>query len=201
MRPRLKSGRNLRLALAACLTGQMPLAASAEEPAPAGCRYTIPKAVTFNDPFNIFFDWDSAAIGPDAARLLDNVVAAYSRTPNNALIISAYTDRTGSPAYNMTLGQRRAEAVKEGLRRRGLKGAISIQNYGERRPIDETPDGVRSHLNRRVDILFVQAAAPAAGRKDCQAPFGGRRAGNRNKQEQSGGFMLYAAGNRHGRKP
>ncbi|MGH6661495.1 MAG: OmpA family protein, partial [Rhodospirillales bacterium] len=56
--------------------------------------------------------------------------------------------------YNMALSRRRAEAIEQGLVRRGLdRDHVTLIAYGEQRPRIATPNGMREPLNRRVEIV------------------------------------------------
>src|SRR4051812_3922003 len=70
-----------------------------------------------DDPFMIFFTRDSAAITPDAARVLANVARAYRLLSLCELLVAAHADRAGSDAHNLALSQRRGRAVVAYLRR------------------------------------------------------------------------------------
>lgn len=139
-------------------------AALAPSPAVAGkfnCSYwEEPGGVRiYADPFVIFFDWDSDAITPQAARILDQAASVYSPIPHCAIMIVGHADRSGSTAYNSDLAERRAKSVAAYLRRRGAGWQTLIESHGESRPLVETPDGVRERQNRRVEMVIVPRRA------------------------------------------
>jgi outer membrane protein OmpA-like peptidoglycan-associated protein len=69
--------------------------------------------------------------------------------------VNGYADRSGTPAYNQRLGQRRAESVAAELVRDGVpRTAIDVQSFGESHPLVATADGVREPQNRRVEIII-----------------------------------------------
>jgi outer membrane protein OmpA-like peptidoglycan-associated protein len=105
------------------------------------------------DPFIIFFDLDSDAILPPAAKVLNNAAALYSEMPHCTVVILGHTDRSGSADYNMNLARRRAETAATYLRSRGVQSEIKIESNGEERPILETVDGVQEPQNRSVILL------------------------------------------------
>ncbi|MFQ5955047.1 MAG: OmpA family protein [Kiloniellales bacterium] len=103
--------------------------------------------------FIIFFDFDSAAITPQAGRILDEVAVAYKEGKRTIVELAGHADRSGPEAYNQRLSQRRAEAAKAALIQRGVPvDAIATSAFGETRPRVPTPDGVREQENRRVEI-------------------------------------------------
>jgi OOP family OmpA-OmpF porin len=143
--------------IAAALAGQ----AAPGVPARRDCPDIPPGATVFQDPFLVFFDWDSSAITPDAATTLDNVTRAFALLSEQcAMVISAYADRSGPVGYNLALTQRRAMAVLGYLRGRGVAGEARVEWFGETRPIVETADGARAVLNRRAQIMVL----PRSGR-------------------------------------
>ena len=142
----------LTAALAAGLPAQ-PVT-SAPSPRPA-CAASLPGRPP-DDPFMIFFDRDSAAITPNAARILANVAEAYRMLSLCELLVAAHTDRAGSDAHNLALSQRRGRAVVAYLRRLGVDAAApEIEALGETRPLVDTPDGVAEAQNRRAEIIVT----------------------------------------------
>jgi len=118
------------------------------------CRgWQTDQGFIYFDPFIVFFDWDSAAITPPAAAILDNAARFYRELRNCAIVITGHTDRSGSETYNALLSRRRAESVGAYLRRRGLTAEIRFEPFGEARPLVETPDGVHEPQNRRSELV------------------------------------------------
>jgi len=103
----------------------------------------------------VFFEWDSAAITPDAASILDNAVSAYANCGNAQVMLAGYTDRSGSPQYNLRLSERRNASVRAYLVSRGISDSvIHSEAFGEANPRVQTADGVRELQNRRVEITY-----------------------------------------------
>jgi outer membrane protein OmpA-like peptidoglycan-associated protein len=101
----------------------------------------------------VFFDFDSAAVRPDANTTLNSVVENISVCGWSALSVVGHTDQAGSDAYNIGLSQERANAVANALRSRSIGGAsISVDAKGESEPRVPLADGTRSPQNRRVEI-------------------------------------------------
>lgn len=107
-------------------------------------------------PSIIFFDWDSVRIEPEAAVILDGVVARFGRIVAIGMVIQGATDRSGSDAYNRGLSLRRAEVVRDYLVSRGVPvKAVGVQANGEARPLVETDDGVKEAQNRYALISYT----------------------------------------------
>ncbi|MBX6747532.1 MAG: OmpA family protein, partial [Acetobacteraceae bacterium] len=69
--------------------------------------------------------------------------------------VAGHADRSGTPQYNMRLSRRRAETVAAELVRHGIsRNEITIEAFGESRPLVPTADGVREPQNRRVEIVL-----------------------------------------------
>ncbi len=114
-----------------------------------------PVMVPLPGPYVVFFDFDSDVLTPDAISVLDEVVSDYGSATPSAVMIAGHTDRAGSNAYNQALSQRRSQAVVNYLTGNGVAaGAMSIDWFGEERPMVPTADGVPEQANRRVEIEF-----------------------------------------------
>ncbi len=114
--------------------------------------------VTF--PSDITFDVNSTHIYPGAYSMLDRVAEILNRYPQSYVDVIGHTDSTGSEAYNQRLSERRAEAVANYLKSRGvLPERITTYGMGESQPIasNATPEG--RARNRRVEIRIVPAKA------------------------------------------
>jgi outer membrane protein OmpA-like peptidoglycan-associated protein len=106
-------------------------------------------------PYIVFFEWDKSNITPEAAGILDNAITAYQNCGNAQVMLAGHADRSGKPAYNVGLSQRRADAVKAYMSSRSIpEGVITTQAFGEGRPLVETADGVRELQNRRVEVTY-----------------------------------------------
>jgi outer membrane protein OmpA-like peptidoglycan-associated protein len=108
------------------------------------------------EPAIVFFDWGKPNIRGEDEAVLDKIAERWAATPSARLVVSGHSDRSGSAGANLRTSKRRAIEVGDYLARRGVSGsAITIEAYGEQRPIVETEDGVREVQNRRVEIRFV----------------------------------------------
>ena len=131
-------------------------------PAPAPLPLCPPAAVT-PGPFLVFFDWDRSVITPEAAAILDRAADQYASTGQTSVTLAGHADKSGKPDYNVALSQRRADAVKDYMTKKGVApGVITTEAFGESRPLVDTADGVREPQNRRVEITFGGAPAPAS---------------------------------------
>jgi outer membrane protein OmpA-like peptidoglycan-associated protein len=95
-----------------------------------------------------------------AQQTLDEVASALATQPELNVEIQGYTDSIGTPAYNLNLSQRRAEAVKAYLVSKGVSAsALTAKGYGKASPIASNSTAEGRAENRRV--AFVVTNAPA----------------------------------------
>jgi OOP family OmpA-OmpF porin len=103
----------------------------------------------------VFFDFDSSVIGSGAENVVDAVAQEIRNRNLQFVNIVGNTDTSGSNAYNVRLGSRRADAVKSALIARGISAnIINTRTNGESDLLVDTTDGVREPANRRAVITF-----------------------------------------------
>jgi outer membrane protein OmpA-like peptidoglycan-associated protein len=103
----------------------------------------------------VFFDFDRSNITADAQRVIQEAATAAKAGNVARVQLTGHTDRSGSDQYNLALGTRRGEAVKQALIRLGIPAAsIAVISRGESQPLVPTADGVREPQNRRVEIML-----------------------------------------------
>jgi outer membrane protein OmpA-like peptidoglycan-associated protein len=93
-------------------------------------------------------------LGPNADKVMADVLAFLVREPDLRVRIEGFTDNSGDKAENLVLSQKRASAVATWLLLHGIdKSRISIQGWGEARPIadNSTPEGQAK--NRRIELV------------------------------------------------
>lgn len=128
------------------LRAEAPVIAPTPEPKPA-----LPPEEPVAELSDVFFDFDQAAIRNDAQSALEGNARVLRSTPETKVIIEGHCDERGTSAYNLVLGERRANSVKRYLQELGI-GASRIQviSYGKERPFcsEHTEDCWQS--NRRA---------------------------------------------------
>ena len=103
----------------------------------------------------VFFDFDRADLTDRARQIIAEAAQAVNTTGTTRIEVAGHADRSGTPQYNQRLSQRRAEAVAAELSQRGVsRSQITVQAFGESRPLVPTADGVREPQNRRVEIVL-----------------------------------------------
>ncbi|MDJ0387020.1 OmpA family protein [Roseomonas sp. E05] len=122
----------------------VPVVAPAPAAAPAPARTYL-----------VFFDFDRADLTDRARQIIAEAAQNSGRVQSTRIEVAGHADRAGTPQYNQRLSQRRADAVAAELVRLGVsRSAITVQAFGESRPLVPTADGVREPQNRRVEIVL-----------------------------------------------
>jgi peptidoglycan-associated lipoprotein len=81
---------------------------------------------------DIFFDYDSYDIRPDAQSSIPTAVSWLNAHPNYKIVIGGYCDDRGSTEYNIALGENRANAAKTAMVKAGIDASrIRIVSYGK----------------------------------------------------------------------
>ena len=98
----------------------------------------------------VFFEYDRADISPEAQEILRRQAQWLQRYPNVTVTIEGHTDERGTREYNLALGERRAQAVKNVLTALGTPASrIQTISYGKERPAVPHEDESSYAQNRR----------------------------------------------------
>jgi OOP family OmpA-OmpF porin len=109
------------------------------------------KEDTFED---VHFDFDRAALRPDAVKVLDDAVVALNANPTLKLEIEGHTCNIGTSEYNLALGERRARSVVEYFTSRGISAdRLRMVSFGEERPKFDNSREETRRLNRRAALV------------------------------------------------
>ena len=113
-----------------------------------------PTFVPVTEQVQVYFDFDEAAITPEARAEIDLFVNSIEDKSKVEIVVTGHTDRAGPEDYNRALSERRAEAVRATLVEEGLSISsleeLNLEAKGESQPAVETADGVPEPANRRV---------------------------------------------------
>ena len=103
----------------------------------------------------IHFSFDSALLSDQAQQIL-NDKADYLRTNSGVTVtVEGHCDERGTDAYNIALGERRAESVKNFLVDLGIRSnRLNTVSYGEERPIAIGQDEASWAKNRRAQFVI-----------------------------------------------
>jgi len=104
----------------------------------------------------VFFEFDSDEITGEAEEKLRAKAEILRANPTLRLRIEGHADQRGSTEYNLALGQRRAEAVRDWLTAYGIsEGRFNTLSYGKERLLDEGTDESAYARNRRAEFVIT----------------------------------------------
>jgi peptidoglycan-associated lipoprotein len=107
----------------------------------------------------VYFDFDKYDVRSDAGPLLDAQAGWLQRYPAVQVRIEGNCDERGTREYNLALGARRANAVREYLVSHGIQAArISTVSYGKEKPVDLGSGDEADQHNRNAHTAIVSGA-------------------------------------------
>lgn len=107
----------------------------------------------------VFFEFDRSAITSSAERKLRNKVEILRASPAVRLRIEGHADERGSTEYNLALGNRRAESVRQFFTGFGLdESRFTIFSYGEQQPLVDASNEQAWARNRRAEFVITAGA-------------------------------------------
>ncbi len=107
----------------------------------------------------VYFDYDKYSVRDDAAPLLDAQASWLKRYPAVQVRIEGNCDERGTQEYNLALGARRANAVREYLVAHGVEAArVTTVSYGKEKPIDPGAGEAAEAHNRNGHTAILSGA-------------------------------------------
>jgi peptidoglycan-associated lipoprotein len=104
----------------------------------------------------VYFDFDRATIKPSETSKIDDVVKYLQGNPTHAMQIEGHCDERGTEQYNLSLGERRALAVREYLVTAGIQpDRVFTISYGEARPAETGHNEAAWSKNRRGAFVLL----------------------------------------------
>jgi len=104
---------------------------------------------------SVFFDYDSNLIKEEFRPMVAAHARYLTQNRNAKMIIQGNTDERGSREYNLALGQRRADAVKQMMTVLGAEGPrVETVSFGEEKPRAQGSTEAAFAENRRADIVY-----------------------------------------------
>jgi outer membrane protein OmpA-like peptidoglycan-associated protein len=124
-------------------------------PAPAPPVAAAPRPAARTYMFeDVHFDFDRYSLRPEATRILDEAVTAMMQDATLRLQIEGHTCNIGTPEYNLALGDRRANAVRDYMLSRGIAAArLTTVSFGEEMPKYDNSREETRRLNRRAALV------------------------------------------------
>ena len=106
------------------------------------------------------YDFNKSDLKAEGKATLDKIARDLSKIKLEVIIAVGNTDSVGSDAYNMALGQRRAQSVKAYLTSKGVDGSrIYTESKGKSNPVASNATEQGRAKNRRTDIEVVGTTA------------------------------------------
>jgi peptidoglycan-associated lipoprotein len=104
----------------------------------------------------VYFEFDRATVKSSEESKLQDVASYFKGNAADALIVEGNCDERGTEKYNLSLGERRALAVREYLANLGVDPQrIKTVTYGASRPADPGHDEAAFAKNRRAELVLV----------------------------------------------
>lgn len=103
----------------------------------------------------IYFDYNSSEIRDESLPLITAAAEALVTNPAQQLRLEGHADERGTREYNLALGERRAQSVRDLILLQGVSGnQIDIVSYGEEKPAVVGSGESSWKQNRRVEIIY-----------------------------------------------
>jgi peptidoglycan-associated lipoprotein len=133
--------------------GEETVATAATE-APAAEGTTTTGGSDLLSQTTVYFDFDSSDVRAEFNEVL-MAHAKHAAESGAKLVIEGHADERGSREYNIGLGERRAQAVKQFLVLNGVSAdSVTTNSYGEERPADAGHDEAAWAKNRRGEVVY-----------------------------------------------
>ena len=101
----------------------------------------------------VYFEFDKFNLNSKSLQTLKSAVAAMKDNSSIKITISGHADERGTREYNLALGQRRAESVRDYFVVNGINAnRVTVKSYGEERPLSDVSDETSYAKNRRAEI-------------------------------------------------
>ncbi|GGG43188.1 OmpA family protein [Hymenobacter glacieicola] len=113
----------------------------------------------------IYFDTDKYKLRPESITELNNISSILKANPGVNISIEGHCDSRNTDEYNIVLGQNRADAAYNYLKKSGIAETRMVTvSYGERRPAAANDSPENMQLNRRVEFRVIVKEGDTAPR-------------------------------------
>ncbi len=105
----------------------------------------------------VYFDYDSAQVRDSERAKVEAVAAGLKKSTSGGVIVEGHCDERGSAEYNLSLGERRAMAVRAYLQSLGVDAArIQTKSFGKEKPVALGHDEESWGKNRRAEFVLFK---------------------------------------------
>lgn len=125
--------------------------------------YDPEEPMTFNKAkrYIVYFNYDEYVLTDGAIDGVENVIRILKQNKKLRVHLKGHTDMKGSEAYNTPLSRRRAEAVYNYMRKRGISSdRMLVSHFGKGRPVIQNEDPNTAWMNRRTEIVIYEDEEP-----------------------------------------
>ncbi|MFA6687126.1 MAG: OmpA family protein [Desulfuromonas sp.] len=104
---------------------------------------------------DVLFDTNKSELRSGAQFTIEKIAAFLTEYPQRKALIEGFTDSTGTVEYNLNLSERRASAVRDALKEKGIDSRrLVIRGYGVEFPVASNKTAEGRQLNRRVEVII-----------------------------------------------
>ncbi len=105
--------------------------------------------------YTLLFEYDDFAVSQQYGDVLKAHADYLLSNPDVKVIVEGHTDQRGTPEYNISLGERRADAIVKYLQVLGVPAAqIALVSYGEEKPLQLGHAEGDYDKNRRAVLIY-----------------------------------------------
>lgn len=132
-----------------------PVAQSAVEPVTIQPMQRAQEVSIAGVPRLVYFDYDESVIKPEFHAMIDAHARWLRADRSRKIVIQGHADERGGREYNLALGQRRADALRQRFHLLGVTDAqIETVSFGEEKPIVAESNEAAWSQNRRDEIVY-----------------------------------------------
>lgn len=146
----------MTLFLGACATQQK---ATAPSSGPTDDAYTGTETVKFladGVPDRVFFATNKSDLTTAASATLAKQATYLKANPTLNVVLEGHADERGTREYNLALGEKRANAVKDYLISNGISSArVNVISYGKEKPVNPASTAAAWSQNRRTVTVKI----------------------------------------------
>lgn len=103
----------------------------------------------------VYFDYDSYIVKPEFQSLIEAHAQFLKSNSRAKLSLEGHTDERGGREYNLALGQKRADAVRQSLTLLGVSTSqVETVSFGEENPAVQGTDEAAYSKNRRAEFFY-----------------------------------------------
>lgn len=104
----------------------------------------------------IYFDYDKSDIKPEYRSVLMSIVEKMKEYSEIRIQIDGHCDERGTAAYNLALGERRANSAKKFIMDAGISGSrVETKSWGEEKPAMAGHNEAAWSKNRRDEFMVL----------------------------------------------